>query len=130
MTFVNHPVSDLITIIRNGYIAKKDRVTSPISKLRKGIVFILKEEGFILDYVEDKDGKIFNIYLKYHNNFPSLSEIKSYSKPGRRVYCKSDQIPVINNGLGDCVLSTNKGLMTGYNAKLNSLGGEILFSVF
>jgi len=70
------------------------------------------------------------IFLKYHNNKPSLKEITVYSKPGKRDYCAANDIPVIRNGLGDCVLSTNKGLMTGYKAKTLSVGGEILFSVF
>lgn len=132
MTFVNHSVSDLVTAIRNGYIANRETISSPVSKLRSEILKLLKEEGFILDYIENDGNKFknFKIYLKYHNNKPSLKEIKTYSKPGRRYYCKSGDIPLIKNGLGDCVLSTNKGLMTGYNAKKLSIGGEILFSVF
>jgi len=132
MSFTNHSVSDLTTIIRNGYIANRDFVSSSVSKLRKGILDILKEEGYILDYIEEEKGnfKIFKIFLKYHNNRPSLKEIKVYSKPGRRHYCSYQDVPVIKNGLGDCVISTNKGLMTGYKAKTLSVGGEILFSVF
>jgi|TARA_Y100000389_G_scaffold181810_1_gene197824 small subunit ribosomal protein S8 len=132
MSFANHSVSDLVTIIRNGYIANRIFVSSPISKLRLGILDILKNEGYILDFteVEKGDFKRFKIFLKYHNNKPSLKEINIYSKPGRRYYCSYDDIPVIKNGLGDCILSTNKGLMTGYKAKNLSVGGEILFSVF
>lgn len=132
MSFTNHSVSDLATIIRNGYIANRDFVSSPVSKLRKSVLDILKEEGYILDYVEeDSDNfKKFKIFLKYHNNKPSLREIKVYSKPGRRHYCSYGDIPVVKNGLGNCIISTNKGLMTGYKAKTLSIGGEILFSVF
>ncbi len=132
MSFANHSVSDLVTIIRNGYIANRIFVSSPISKLRLGILDILKNQGYILDFteVEKGDFKRFKIFLKYHNNKPSLKEINIYSKPGRRYYCSYDDIPVIKNGLGDCILSTNKGLMTGYKAKNLSVGGEILFSVF
>ncbi|MFT4717982.1 MAG: small subunit ribosomal protein S8 [Rickettsiales bacterium] len=132
MSFVNHSVSDLVTIVRNGYIANRSFVSSPISKLRSGILAILKEEGYILDYIEDEGGdrNRFKIFLKYHNNKPSLREVKVCSTPGRRFYCSSSDIPVIKNGLGNCVLSTNKGLMTGYKAKNLSVGGEILFSVF
>ena len=132
MSFANHSVSDLVTIIRNGYIANRIFVSSPISKLRLGILDILKNEGYILDFTEIEKGdfKRFKIFLKYHNNKPSLKEINIYSKPGRRYYCSYDNIPVIKNGLGDCILSTNKGLMTGYKAKDLSVGGEILFSVF
>jgi small subunit ribosomal protein S8 len=132
MSFANHSVSDLITIIRNGYIANRESVSSPLSKLRKSILQILKEEGYILDFIEEEKGnfKKLKIFLKYHNNKPSLKEITVYSKPGKRDYCAANDIPVIRNGLGDCVLSTNKGLMTGYKAKTLSVGGEILFSVF
>jgi len=132
MSFANHSVSDLVTIIRNGYIANRIFVSSPISKLRLGILDILKNEGYILDFteVEKGDFKRFKIFLKYHNSKPSLKEINIYSKPGRRYYCSYNDIPVIKNGLGDCILSTNKGLMTGYKAKDLSVGGEILFSVF
>ena len=114
------------------YDANRIFVSSPISKLRLGILDILKNEGYILDFteVEKGDFKRFKIFLKYHNNKPSLKEINIYSKPGRRYYCSYDNIPVIKNGLGDCILSTNKGLMTGYKAKDLSVGGEILFSVF
>ena len=132
MSFANHSVSYLIAIIRNGYIANRSFVSSSVSKLRSGILDILKEEGYILDYIEENKGnfKKFKIFLKYHNNRPSLKEIKVYSKPGSRYYCSSQDVPVIKNGLGDCILSTNKGLMTGYKAKNLSVGGEILFSVF
>jgi len=74
MSFANHSVSDLIAIIRNGYIANRSFVSSSVSKLRSGILDILKEEGYILDYIEENKGnfKKFKIFLKYHNNRPSL----------------------------------------------------------
>ena len=100
---------------------------------KKKSKLFLKFESLKIIKIKNKifwNNKKFKIFLKYHNNRPSLKEIKVYSKPGRRYYCSSQDVPVIKNGLGDCILSTNKGLMTGYKAKNLSVGGEILFSVF
>ena len=127
----NHSVSDLATIIRNGYLAKKLVVTSPVSSLRENILKILKEEGYILNYskVSLKKGR-FDIHLKYHLSNPVISEITVVSKPGKRVYRSIDEIPVVKNGLGTVIISTSKGVMSDFSARTSKIGGEILLKVF
>ncbi len=132
---VNHSVSDLATIIRNGYLARKKIVSSPVSKLRESILKILKEEGYILNYskiaTEGSASKAkFDIHLKYHLANPVISEISVVSKPGRRVYCAADQIPVVKNGLGTVLISTSSGVVADHIARSSKIGGEILLRVF
>ena len=129
----NHPVSDLVAIIRNGYMAKRDTVSTPVSKLRENILKILKEEGYILGYskvsLADKKQN-FNIHLKYSSNQSVINEIKVVSKPGKRVYCSSNDIPLVKNGLGMVLISTSKGIIADHNARTQKLGGEILLIIF
>jgi len=128
----NHPVSDLVARIKNGYLVKKDMISTPASKLRENILKILKEEGYIANYSKVQDGNFerFDIHLKYHYSKPVVSEIKVVSTPGRRVYCRNDEIPLIKNGLGIIVISTSQGVVADHEARAKKLGGEILFSVF
>ena len=130
---VNHSVSDLATIIRNGYMVGRKVVISPVSNLREAVLKILKEEGYILNYskLAEKDGKSrFDIHLKYHLSAPVVSEISVVSKPGRRVYCNADQIPVVKNGLGIVIISTSSGVVADHTARASKIGGEILLKVF
>ena len=131
---VNHSVSDLASIIRNGYLAKRKTVKSSVSNLREDILKILKDEGYIISYAKLKEEgstiDIFNISLKYHLNQPVISEIKVVSKPGRRIYCGSSDIPSIKNGLGLVIISTSTGVLPGYQAKVTKVGGEVLLKVF
>lgn len=128
----NHSVSDLVATIKNGYLAKTQTVSMPVSKLRDSILIILKEEGYILNYAKIKDGdhERFKISLKYHNSSPVLTEISVVSKPGRKVYCNSKEIPLVKNGLGMVLISTSQGVVTDYVARTKNLGGEILLKIF
>jgi small subunit ribosomal protein S8 len=128
----NHPVSDIVSRIKNGYMAKKTTISSPVSHLREGILRILKSEGYILGYSRIKEGNIekYGINLKYYHSKPVVSEIVVISKPGRRVYCSADQVPVVQNGLGMVVISTSRGIISDYEARLGKLGGEVLFKIF
>lgn len=130
--FFNHPVSDLVTRIRNGYMANKITITSPVSKLRENVLSILKSEGYILNYTKIQDGQKtrFDIQLKYHYSSPVVHEIEVVSKPGKRVYCHVDKIPLVKNGLGMVVLSTSQGVLADHDARSKKVGGEILFKVF
>ena len=131
--FANHPVSDLVVRIKNGYLAKRIVVSSPVSKLRENILHLLKAEGFILNYSkikEDGAKERFDIHLKYHSSMPVVSEIEVVSKPGKRVYANSDKIPVVKNGLGMVVLSTSQGVISDYEAREKKLGGEVLLKIF
>jgi small subunit ribosomal protein S8 len=130
--FFNHPVSDLVSRIKNGYMAKKATISSPISNLRENILTILKEEGYILNYSRIKEGKVerFDIHLKYHYSAPVVSEISVVSKPGKRVYRSADKIPLVKNGLGMVVISTSQGVIADHDARTKKLGGEILLKIF
>jgi small subunit ribosomal protein S8 len=128
----NHSVSDLVSRIKNGYLAHKQAIFSPTSNVREKILDILKSEGYILGYskvIVDNHAK-FDIHLKYHNLSPVVSEIQVVSKPGRRVYCHADNIPAVKNGLGMFVISTSRGVITDYEARSKRLGGEVLFKIF
>lgn len=130
--FFNHPVSDLVARIKNGYMANKLTISSPASKLREAILTILKNEGYILNFTKVKDGALskFDIQLRYHYSSPVLSEIQVISKPGRRVYCPSDKIPLVKNGLGMVIISTSQGVITDHEARAKKVGGEVLLKVF
>ncbi|MCE3255497.1 MAG: ribosomal protein [Rickettsiaceae bacterium] len=130
---VNHSVSDLAAIIRNGYMVGRRVVSSPVSKLREGILKILKEEGYILNYSrvnQDSGISKFDIHLKYHLSNPVVSEISVISKPGKRVYCTADKIPVVRNGLGMVIISTSSGIVSDHAARNSKIGGEVLLKIF
>jgi len=130
---VTDPIADMLTRIRNGAKAKFNSIDVPGSKLKTEIAKILKEEGFIKNYKFLKDGKqgILRIYLKYG---PGQSAVvyglKRVSKPGRRVYVKSDEIKPVYNGMGISILSTSRGIITDKKARKENIGGEILCDVW
>jgi len=131
--FFNHPVSDLVARIKNGYMAKKAVITSPVSLLRESVLHILKNEGYILNYSKIKEEGVasrFDIQLKYHYSSPVVSEIRAISKPGKKVYCAVDKIPLVKNGLGTVVLSTSQGVIADHEARIKKVGGEVLLKVF
>jgi len=131
---VTDPIADLLTRIRNGQMAKHDKVDMPFSKLKYRVVGILKEEGYIKNYKEiDVKGAfpMIRVYLKYApNGKPLINGLKRVSKPGRRVYSGADDLPSVLRGLGISILTTNKGVMTSQQAKKEGIGGEVLCSVW
>jgi small subunit ribosomal protein S8 len=127
------PIADLLTRIRNGAMAKLQKVDIPSSNMKVGIVNVLKNEGFIKNYklISDQKQGILRIYLKYINDSDSvISEIKRVSKPGGRRYVKSDKIPSVKQGLGIAILSTSKGLLTDKAARETGVGGELICTVW
>lgn len=127
------PIADLLTRIRNGAMAKLQKVDIPSSNLKVGIVNVLKNEGYIKNYklISDQKQGILRIYLKYIDESDSvISEIKRVSKPGGRRYVKSDNIPTVKQGLGIAILSTSKGLMTDKVAREAGVGGELICTVW
>jgi small subunit ribosomal protein S8 len=130
---VNDPLGDLLSRIRNAQQRKKDKVSTPGSRLRANVLDVLKTEGYIRGYttVEHKDGRSeFEIELKYFDGSPVIREIERVSKPGRRVYVSVKTLPRVNNGLGISILSTPKGVMADHDAREHNVGGEILCTVF
>ena len=127
------PLGDLLTRIRNAQMRKKSKVSTPTSRLRAGVLDVLKTEGYIRGYtsVEHSDGRSeFEIELKYFDNEPVIRKIERVSKPGRRVYATVDAMPRVANGLGVSILSTPKGVMADHDAREANVGGEILCTVF
>jgi len=127
------PLGDLLTRIRNAQMRKKSKVSTPTSRLRAGVLDVLKTEGYIRGYtsVEHSDGRSeFEIELKYFDGAPVIREIERVSKPGRRVYVSVKTLPRVNNGLGISILSTPKGVMADHDARDANVGGEILCTVF
>ena len=123
------PIADMLTRLRNSMQARHSKVDVPASKLKAEIARILKEEGYIANFkVADEDGKrTIKIYLKYSDDqAPVISRIQRVSRPGRRVYVGSKEIPRVLGGMGINILTTPRGVMTGRNAHRQKVGGEIL----
>lgn len=130
---VTDPIADLLTRIRNALTAKHETVSVPNSKMKKSIVDILVNEGFVKNAeVVEKDGKSeIVITLKYGaKNEKVITNLKRISKPGLRVYCGYEQLPKVLGGLGIAIVSTSKGVMTDKQARNNKIGGEVLAYVW
>ncbi|MCW8825027.1 MAG: 30S ribosomal protein S8 [Gammaproteobacteria bacterium] len=125
------PIADMLTRIRNGQSAAKMEVSMPLSKLKKSVAVVLKDEGYISDFNEqDIDGKpALNITLKYFQGQPVIEKIARVSRPGRRVYKSSNDLPKVQNGLGVAIISTSAGLMTDRAAREAGHGGEVICTV-
>ncbi len=126
------PLGDMLTRIRNGQQARKDSVLSPASKLRAHVLDVLKREGYIRGYQEEALGaaKGLRIELKYFEGQPAIRHVARVSKPGRRVYSGSQELPRVRNGLGITIVSTPKGVLSDAEARDQNVGGEILAEVF
>ena len=126
------PIADMLTRIRNAITAKKETVEIPASNMKKAIADILLSEGYVKDVklVEDGyNGKI-AITLKYSDKKSVITGLKRISKPGLRTYSGVEDMPKVLNGLGTVILSTNKGILTGKQAKAAGVGGEVLCYVW
>jgi len=130
---VTDPLADMLTRIRNANTAKHSKVDIPASKMKLSVARILKSEGYIKNYklIKDRKHGILRIYLKYDEfNEGVIIGLKRMSKPGRRLYVKKDDIPLVLNGMGITVLSTSKGLLADREARKLSVGGELLCSIW
>ena len=130
---IEDQISDMITRIRNSVMVKHERVSIGKSKINQKILEVLNKEGFISEYSEDDSDKFSNlsVKLKYFDDGSSaITGLKRVSKPGLKIYVKKDEIPTYFSGMGVAIISTPKGIMTGVEAKRNSLGGELLFYVW
>ena len=127
------PIADLLTRIRNGFMAEKRWVDIPSSGIKKRIAFVLKEEHYIKDFIFLSAGEkeSIRIFLKYDiHGKPVISGIKRQSKPGCRVYVNVYKIPKVLDGLGIAILSTSKGILSDKTARKMKVGGEYLCSVW
>lgn len=127
------PISDFLARIRNGALARKDRVEMPHSFLKKNIAEVLKDAGFV-DDVRESDGegkKTLTVVLRYGRGKDSaIDGIRRVSAPGRRVYVRHDRIPRVRMGMGISILSTSHGVMTDTQAREQKVGGELLCEVW
>ncbi|MFC7290076.1 30S ribosomal protein S8 [Hirschia litorea] len=128
---LNDPLGDMLTRIRNAQMRGRSTVLTPASKLRVRVLDVLQSEGYIRGYTQiEKSGKLeIEIELKYFDGAPVIQKIARVSKPGRRVYSASKDIPLERNGLGISILSTPKGVMSDNVARTANVGGEILCRV-
>ncbi len=125
MTF-SDPIAQILTMMRNAIMAQHKYVDGYLSKMNIELIKILKEYGFIDNYlINDKIGKV-RIFLKYNNRNPVLHGLKRVSTPGLRKYTSCDRIPRVNNGQGIAILTTSKGVIEGEQAKKLKVGGELL----
>ncbi|HXH48767.1 MAG TPA: 30S ribosomal protein S8 [Terriglobia bacterium] len=132
MSAVSDPVADMLTRIRNGLRARHQRVDMPSSKLKVELARVLKEEGYISNFKvsEEKKKQTLRVFLRYAPNGSSvITKIGRVSRPGRRVYVGSREVPKVLGGLGVNILTTPQGVMTGKSARRAKVGGEILCNV-
>ena len=129
---ITDPIADMLTRIRNAYIAKHDEVSIPASNIKKAIAAILLEEGYIKSYQVIEDGKqgIIRITLKYNGKQKTIQGLRRVSKPGLRIYSSCEDMPKVMNGLGVAIISTSKGIMTDKQARSENVGGEVLAFVW
>jgi small subunit ribosomal protein S8 len=127
------PIADMLTRIRNAIAAKHARVDIPGSKLKMEVARILKEEGYINNYSTEGEGPkyMIRVFLRYDTKGQSsITHLSRVSRPGRRVYVGSGEIPKVLGGYGVNIVSTSKGLMSGKRARAEHVGGEILAEVY
>ena len=126
------PLGDMLTRIRNGQQARKDSILTPASKLRANVLDVLQREGYIRGYSEEElaGQKGLRIELKYFEGQPAIQHVARVSKPGRRVYSASRELPRIRNGLGITIVSTPRGVLSDAEARDQNVGGEVLAEVF
>ena len=130
---ITDPIADMLTRIRNAGTAKHETVDVPASKMKKAIVQILLDEGYIKSYqlVDDGTQGIIRITLKYlPGKEKAIQGLRRVSKPGLRVYAGADELPRVLKGLGIAIISTSKGIMTDKAAREAHIGGEVLAVVW
>src|SRR5690606_7033792 len=117
---MNHPLSDMITRIRNGQMARVAQVRCPASNLKATVLEVLKKEGYIRDFTREETGKgkaDLVIDLKYYEGEPVIHKMRTISTPGRRHYAALEKLPKVANGLGIAIVSTSKGVMSDFEAR-------------
>ena len=128
---MSDPIADMLTRIRNGHAVRSTSVSMPSSVIKEAVGRVLQEEGFIdgCTVTEENGKKTLTVALRYFEGDAVINELQRVSRPGKRVYCHSSDIPEVNNGLGIVVLSTSQGIMTGRQAKASGTGGELICTV-
>jgi len=125
---LSDPIADMLTRIRNGYLAKKKKVIVPFSVLKERLAKILAREGFLKEVKREERELV--LQLKYQGGQPAVRKIKRISKPGRRIYKKVRDLKSIQSGLGISIISSPRGLITDKEARKKHLGGEVICEVW
>ena len=122
------PIADFLTRIRNGQRAGKVEVAIPASRLKLALAKVLKEEGYIEDFVVAREGAkpTVTVRLKYYQGRPVIDRLERVSRPGLRIYRGKNELPKVLGGLGTVIVSTPKGVMTDREARATGQGGEVL----
>ncbi len=131
-TTTTDPIADMLTRIRNALAVSKTEIILPHSKSKEAVAKLLKDNRYITD-VKTTDasiGKHLTLVLNPAESNARITEIVRLSKPGRRMYTGADKIPTVKQGRGIVIVSTSKGMMTGYEAKKQRLGGELICQVY
>lgn len=127
---MSDPIADMLTRIRNGHMANKERVSMYASKKRAAVANVLKDEGYITDFsVEESDKPTLTIELKYYEGRPVIETIQRVSRPGLRIYRGKDELPRVQNGLGVAIISSSQGVMSDRQARAEGHGGEVICTV-
>lgn len=130
---MSDPIADMLSRVRNGYLAHHRTVEVPYSRMKQSIAQILKQEGYVAETEVEGDqpqNKTIKITLKYNRKQPAITHIKRISKPGLRVYNQHKQLRVPLDGYGTGIISTPKGIMTVKDARTQGLGGEIICEIW
>ena len=130
---IHDTIGDFLTMIRNASAAGKAGVSTQYSKVREGIAKILQEDGYIASFeqgADDKGRKLIVLKLKYDGETPAITGIERFSKPGRRLYFKSTNLPKVLGGLGTGIITTSKGIMNDSSARQQKVGGELICKVW
>ncbi|MBM4372182.1 MAG: 30S ribosomal protein S8 [Deltaproteobacteria bacterium] len=134
MSAITDPIADFLTRIRNAILARHPAVEIPRSKIKVGLAELLKNEGYIQDYMilDDRLQGLIRIELKFLDDgqLSAITGIERVSRPGRRIYAGATEIPRVLDGLGVSIVSTSKGLMTDRAARAANLGGEVLCRIW
>jgi small subunit ribosomal protein S8 len=122
------PLADMFTRIRNGQMARKKSVEMPSSKKKAAVAAVLKDEGYITDFVVEQQGvkATLRVDLKYYEGKPVIEELARVSKPGLRVYQRVTQLARVKQGLGILIVSTSRGVMTDRAARKAGVSGEVI----
>lgn len=129
---ITDPIADMLTRIRNAALIKAEKVDVPASRIKLEIAKILKEEGFVRAYkiLKDKRQGVLRLTLKYIDNQNVISGLKRVSKPGRRVYVGSKEIPRVMGGVGIAILTTSQGILSDKVCRRDDIGGEVICYVW
>jgi small subunit ribosomal protein S8 len=123
------PISDMLTRIRNAQNARKASVSIPASNLKRAIIDVLAQEGYVGDVSTESEGgagSTISVELRYHKSEPVIERIERVSRPGLRVYKGAEELPKVQGGLGIAIVSTSGGVMTDREARAQGRGGEVL----